>query len=185
MATDKTPPAAAGTELATITHSSTDLASLQTLKEILLTGELNVEIVDDPNEISRQMVAQLLAAPDDEALQSFGNAEPWGDYLDVPMELHGFHWRKSEIEGEGSPIYFIVATTNMNDGERKVLTTGSMSVLAQLTNMAERGTLVGGVWMQHKSEKPTRAGFYPQWLVQPDAIKAAARAAREPASAAS
>lgn len=153
----------------------TNQASLDRLDEILLTGELNVEIVDDPAEISRQMVAELLRAPDDLALQSFGEAEPWGDYLNVPVELHGFKWRKSEFEGEGAPIYFIVDAVTLNDGARRVLTTGSMSVLAQLSNMARRGTLVGGVWQLVESEKPTRAGFKPRWLVQPAEVVEAAR----------
>jgi hypothetical protein len=159
-----------------VVHSSTDLASLDQLDEILLTGEMNVEVIDDPVEISRGIVAQLLAADSDAALQDFGTAEPWGDYLEVPMELHGFHWRRSEFEGEGAPIYFIVSATKLDDGSRRTLTTGSMSVLAQMSNMARRQTLVGGVWMLHEAEKPTRAGFKPRWLVQPDAVREAATA---------
>lgn len=149
-------------------------ASLDRLNEILLTGELETEVIDDPAEISRQIVAQLLGADSDLALQSFGEAEPWGEYLDVPMELHGFRWRKSEFEGEGAPVYFIVDAIKLDDGSRRILTTGSMSVLAQLSNMARRGTLEGGVWMLHEAEKPTRSGYKPRWLVQtPEAVQAA------------
>lgn len=166
-----------GAEIVPVIHSSVELASLDQLDDILRTGEMNVEIVEDPAEISRGIVAQLLAADSDEALQDFGTAEPWGDYLDRPMELHGFHWRRSEFEGEGAPVYFIVAVTDLTDGVRRTLTTGSMSVLAQLSNMARRGTLVGGVWQLIEAEKPTRAGFKPRWLVQPDAVKANAAAA--------
>lgn len=158
---------------AVMDHSNTQ--SLDRLDEILVTGEMDVEIIDDPAEISRQMVAQLLAAPDDLALQSFGEAEPWGDYLDRPFELHGFRWRKSDFEGEGAPIYFIVDAILLEDGSRKVLTTGSMSVLAQLSNMARRGTLVGGVWQLTEAETPTRAGYKPRWLTQPAQVKEAAQ----------
>ena len=177
MATD-TKKDTPSTEIATVTHSSTDIASLDRLDEILLTGDAGVEIVDDPAELSRGIVAQLLAAPDDAALQAFGNAEPWGDYLEVPMEIRGFRWRRSDFEGEGAPIYFIVDVTDMKDGTQRTLTTGSMSVLAQLSNMARRGTLVGGVWQLHEADKPTRAGYKPRWLVQPESVKAAAAAAQ-------
>lgn len=154
-------------------QSSTDVASLDKLDEILLTGDVGgVEVIDDPAEISRQIVAQLLAAESDGALQDFGNAEGWGDYLNVPMELHGFRWRVSEFEGEGAPIYFVVDAIKLDDGSRRVLTTGSMNVLAQLSNMARRGTLAGGVWMMVEADKPTRAGFKPRWLVQPEGVGA-------------
>lgn len=158
-----------------VVHSHADEASLRQLEEILSTGELEVEIVDDPNEISRSIVQQLLAAEDDEALQDFGNAIGWRELLDVPVELQGFRWQRSTFEGEGgAPVYFVVAATRLDTGDRVTLTTGSMNVLAQLTNMARRGTLVGGVWQLHQAENPTKAGYRPLWLVQPDSVKQAA-----------
>jgi hypothetical protein len=159
-----------------VSGSSTDLATLDRLDEILLTGDLGgVEIVDDPDEIRRSIVQQLLAAEDDAQLQDFGNAEPWGNYFDVPMELESFTWRTSTIEGEGSPVYFIVAANDLEAGVRRVLTTGSSNVLAQLSNMARRGTLAGSVWMLHEADKATARGYKPHWLVQPEAVKQAAR----------
>jgi hypothetical protein len=164
-----------------VVHAHDDTRSLDKLDEILLTGELNVEIVDDPNEISRQIVAQLLNAADDEELQNFGNATGWRELQDIPVELHGFRWQASSFEGEGAPVYFIVSATRLDTGERVTLTTGSMNVLAQLSNMARRGTLVGSVWMLHQADNPTRQGYRPLWLVQPDEVK---RANRERAAAA-
>lgn len=160
-----------------------DVASLNELDEILRTGEMNVEVVDDPDSISRSIIDQLLAADSDEALQDFGNATGWRELLDVPVELHGFRWRVSEY-AEGAPIYFIVSGTRLDTGDRVTLTTGSLNVLAQLSNMARRGTLVGGIWQLHQAEKPTRAGFKPLWLIQPPEVKEAVKAAREAAQAA-
>lgn len=165
-----------------VVHSHADTASLDLLDEILLTGELNIEIVDDPNEISRSIVAQLLQAGDDEELQNFGNATGWRELIDVPVELHGFRWQASSFEGEGSPVYFIVSATRMDTGERVTLTTGSMNVLAQLSNMARRGTLLGSVWMIHQADNPTRQGYRPLWLVQPEGVLAANREARAAAA---
>lgn len=179
------PPAAAapGGELATRSFASTDLEHLQTLKDILLTGELNVEVIDDPGEISRGIVAQLLAAGSDEELENFGNAEGWREFMGVPFELHGFRWLPSDYAGEGgSAIYFVVQATNLESGERQTLTTGSMNVLAQLTNMAERGTLVGAVRMLTKAERDTKGGFRPYWLVTPEKVKAETAAAKAAAA---
>lgn len=151
-----------------VVQDHTQSASLDRLDEILRTGEVDgPEIVDDPAEISRSIVSQLLSAESDEELQNFGNAEGWKDYVGVPMELHGFRWQKSDFD-QGAPIYFVVQATDLTTGERKVLTTGSMNVLAQLSNMARRGTLVGGVWMLTEGGK-TRSGFTPLWLTQPEA----------------
>lgn len=153
-----------------------EVASLDELDEILRTGEMNAEVVDDPDSISRSIIAQLLGADSDEALQDFGNATGWRELLDTPIELHGFRWRVSDYQ-EGAPIYFIVSGTRLDTGERVTLTTGSLNVLAQLSNMARRGTLVGGIWQLHEAEKPTKAGFKPLWLVQPESVKTAAKAA--------
>lgn len=176
MSTNESP----GNALARV-HSSTEVAALDQLDEILLTGELNVEIVDDPNEISRQIVAQLLAADSDEELENFGNATGWRELMSVPMELHGFRWLPSTFEGQGSAVFFVVSATRMDTGERVTLTTGSMNVLAQLSNMARRQTLVGAV-RELVEASETRQGFKPLWLRTPDSIKQA-QAAAKPAAA--
>lgn len=153
-----------------------EVAELNELDEILRTGEVNAEVIDDPDSISRSIIDQLLGADSDEALQDFGNAVGWRELLDVPVELHGFRWRVSDY-AEGAPIYFIVSATRLDTGDRVTLTTGSLNVLAQLSNMARRGTLIGGVWQLHQAEKPTKAGFRPLWLVQPDSVREANRQA--------
>lgn len=108
--------------MANETQPSTDLvpaakgmevAELNELDEILRTGEVNAEIIDDPDSISRSIIDQLLGADSDEALQDFGNAVGWKELLDVPVELHGFRWRVSEY-AEGAPIYFIVSATRLD-----------------------------------------------------------------------
>lgn len=152
-----------------VVHDDSSARSLDALDEILLTGELNVEIVDDPNEISRQIVAQLLSAKSDSELQNLGDATGWSELMGVPMELHGFRWQRSSFEGEGSPVYFIVKATRLDTGAPVTLTTGSLNVLAQLSNMARRGTLAGSVWALTQAETPTRNGYRPFWLVQVEA----------------
>lgn len=176
MAKDEIP----GTAVARV-HSSTEIASLNELDEILLTGELNVEIVDDPAEISRQIVAQLLAAESDDELENFGSATGWKDLMNIPVEIHGFRWLPSTFEGQGAAVFFVVQATRLDTGERVTLTTGSMNVLAQLSNMARRGTLVGAV-RQLEEASETRQGFKPLWLRTPENIRKA-RAA-EPTAAA-
>lgn len=166
---------------ALVARSSTDIAGLDELDMILRTGEVNAEVIDDPDQISKSIIDQLLGAETDEQLQDFGNAQGWKNLIGVPIELRGFRWRQSDFE-EGAPIYFIVAGTRLDTGEQVTLTTGSLNVLAQLSNMARRQTLAGSVWQLHQSDKPTKSNFYPMWLVQPEAVKQAARDANAAAS---
>ena len=87
--TSDTAAPATGTDVA-IPVRGMEVAQLDELDEILRTGELNAEVVDDPGEISRSIIDQLLGADSDEALQDFGNAQGWKELIGVPVELHLF-----------------------------------------------------------------------------------------------
>lgn len=154
-----------------VLHDSTSTASLDLFDEALLTGQVGGLVEEDADQASLQIIAQLLAAETDADLQNFGNAESWKDYEGIPMELHGFKWMRSTFDEDGSPaVYVVVSATELESGERKVLTNGSRNVMAQLSNMARRGTLVGSIWQLHRGN-PTRAGFRPLWLIQPESIR--------------
>ncbi len=122
-------------------------------------------MVDDPALIQREILERLLAAESDEELETFGAATGWRDLEGVPVEIHGFRWRPSTFE-EGANVFFVVQATRLDTGDPIVLTTGSINILGQLTNMAKRGTLVGAKRMLQKGSK-TAAGYYPLWLVTP------------------
>lgn len=147
-------------------RSSADLATLGELEDILIGAKEAPEVVDDPEEISREIVMQLLAAESDEELEAVGSAVGWRDLQGVPVEIRGFRWRPSSYE-EGAPVFFIVQGIRMDNGDQVILTTGARNVLAQLCNMAKRGTLVGAVRVLRESEKPTARGYRPLWLVTP------------------
>ena len=147
-------------------RKSTDVAQLDELEKILLGDAELPDVVDDPAEISKEIMAQLLAAESDEELESVGSATGWRELPGVPMELHGFRWRPSTDE-EGAPLCFVGNATRLDTGERVVLTTGSGNILAQLCNMARRGTLVGAIRALEVSDTPTRQGFRPNWLRTP------------------
>src|SRR5215831_20330122 len=94
-----------------VPRPSSDVAALDELDRIILGGEFNVEIIDDPAQISRDMVAQLLAAETDEDLEIVGEAQPWQDLEGVPVEIHGFRWRPSDMEG--TAVYLVINGTRL------------------------------------------------------------------------
>ncbi len=171
-----------------VTRSSSDVAQLDELKRILLSNEPVENVVeDDPEAISREIVLQLLSAESDAELEAVGAATGWRELLRVPVQIRGFRWRPSAFQDEegGSSVFFVVQATRLDTGEAVILTTGSRNALAQLCNMAQRGTLEGAVRMMVQSEKPTARGYHPLWLVTPPEYREAVTAAPAAADAAS
>jgi hypothetical protein len=121
-----------------VTYRSQDVAALDELASIILTGDLNVEAIDDPEAYSRQILAEIWAAETVEELER-KPAEGWRDYLGIPMEIHSFTARPSDFENNA--LYFVIRAVDMTDGEQKILTTGSLNVCLQLCKLAKLGEL--------------------------------------------
>jgi hypothetical protein len=144
--------------------------ALNELDRILRTGiGPSAEVVEDPDELHRQIVAELLDAESDDELEQVGSAEGWQTLEGIPVAIQGFRWRPSEYK-EGPPVFCVVYATRMDDGSRVVLTVGSAGIMAQLTNLARRGRLPGAVRMLVRAEKPSKGGFYPLRLATPEGI---------------
>lgn len=143
-------------------RGSQEIAQLDELEGYILDRSKKADqpIAEDPERISREIVQRLLEAASDAELFTSQQATGWRTLLGLPVELGGFRWRPSTLE-EGSNIFFVVFGKRMDNGEPVVLTTGASGVLAQLVNMAKRGTLVGAVVRMEESAKPTQSGFRP------------------------
>lgn len=152
-------------------RSSTDLAAITELEDALLTGELSSEVLSDPVEQQRQIIAQLLNAESDDELENFGNAVGWRELMGVPIEIRNFRWLPSQYD-EGPAVFMVVQGTRLDTGEQVVLTVGGANVMAQLANLAKRGRLVGAVRELTEGSK-TRQGFTPLWLQTPEGVRAA------------
>lgn len=152
------------TDSTALALQDSDSVSLDRFDEALLTGIVESSVIQDPQELARQIVAQLLAAGSDEELEQFGNAVAWNELLNVPVEIKNFKWLESTFEGEGPPVYVVVQATRLDTGDPVTLTNGSRNVMAALSNMARRGTLFGAVRVLVEADKATRAGFKPLWL---------------------
>jgi hypothetical protein len=157
---------ASSSELVVPVRTSLDLASLNELAETIRSNE-RVEIVDDPDQISREIFEQILGSKSDAELNQMGQATGWRELEGVPVKLgNDFRWRPSSYQ-EGAPVFLVVpAQKILPEGELEpvVLTTGSRNVIAQLMNMAARGTLEGRIVSLERAEKPSARGFHPLWL---------------------
>lgn len=153
-------------ELAVSVRSSLERSSLNELVNTIRSGK-RVEIVDDPEQISREIFEQILGSKSDAELNQLGKATGWRELEGVRVKLgQDFRWRPSSFN-EGASYFLIVPAEIIEaEGVLKpvVLTTGSMNVIAQLANMAARGTLDGRIVSLERAEKPSARGYYPLWL---------------------
>jgi hypothetical protein len=153
-----------------IRHAS-DLAAIGELEQALLEGKAPVEVDRDPEDVSREIIASLLAASSDEELERL-EAEGWGEFVGVPFEVLDFVWRPSSFD-EGQPVFLVVRALRMDDGSPHVLTTGSGQVMAQLANLAKRDRLPA---IRELAEATTKSQRSVYWLKTPDSIAEARRA---------
>lgn len=143
-------------------RSSSDEAALQEFKDILTGQSDPIEVADDPAEIQREILLQIMNATSDDGIYGVGNATGWREYEGVPVEIRGFRWRPSSLD-EGSPVYVVVNAIVIDSGEVVVLTTGANTVLAQLYAFAKNGRLPGERVVLEKG-KQTASGYYPLQL---------------------
>jgi len=159
---------AVGLELAV--RDSSSLAALDEFDAILRGVKNPTEVISDPGEIQREIIERLLNAETDEQLENFGTAEGWQEnLLDVPVEIYGFRWMKSDFtDNDGSaPVYVLVDLIRLDDGSRLLVTTGSFNVMAQLSNLARRERFPA-VKQLTLVEKATKSGYHPLYLKTPD-----------------
>ena len=155
-----------GSELAIQVRSSLDIVSLNELAETIRSNE-RVEVVDDPEQISREIFEQILGAKSDADLNQMGQATGWRELEGVQVRLGAdFRWRPSSYQ-EGAPVFLVVPAEKIGpDGELEpvVLTTGSRNVIAQLMNMAARGTYQGRIVSIERAQKASSRGYFALWL---------------------
>lgn len=121
-----------------VTYRSNDLASIPALKALMLDPTAAVVTIDDPEAITRQILADIFAAESVEELER-KPAEGWANYVDVPVEIRSWVARPSQYEN--SKVFFVVRAVNMTDGEDLILTTGSVNVIGQIIKLTELGAL--------------------------------------------
>jgi hypothetical protein len=158
------------TQNSMVVRRSTDIIAIDELERALRDGTMPAEVERNPEDVSREIIAQLLDAESDEELERL-EAEPWGGLVGVPFEIHGFVWRPSSFD-EGQPVFLVVRALRMDDGSPHVLTTGSGQVMAQLVNLAKRGSLP---CVRELASDTTKSQHTVYWLKTPDSIAEAKR----------
>jgi len=90
------------------------------------------------------------------------SAKEFGALLNVPVRITAL--RKSKSDYESGPGFFLVLDlVELVDGEKLVVTTGAVSVMAQLIKAYSAGWLPLTCVLR-QADRPSSAGYFPQHL---------------------
>lgn len=109
------------------------------------------------------ILLQILQTEDAADLDAPWRADGLSAYLGHPLRIDGLRRMPSEYGG-GLPFFLIVDAADLTTGERVTVTTGAVSVVAQLARAFSLGQVPGWRVVPRQSERPSSSGYYPQHL---------------------
>jgi hypothetical protein len=107
------------------------------------------------------ILAQLLVTADPAALDAPWRSDGLTEYLDRRLVIQGLRRMESEFDS-GLPFFLIVQAADLETGEVVTLTTGAVSVVAQLTRAWDLGLIPGWRVIPRQADRPSKSGYYPQ-----------------------
>lgn len=123
-------------------------------------------LVDDPTNVSMDIIAKILGATDAAGVLGREEATHARNYLDTPFALTGVKFNRSGFEGDGPQFYAVLSGANQ-DGEPVTITCGAKNVIAQAWKLADLQALPLKVIIR-QNPKPTAAGYHVMWLEAAD-----------------
>jgi len=108
------------------------------------------------------MLIQLAQAQDARELDAPWRSVGLEAYRNTPLVITGIRKMPSEFEG-GLPWFLILDAAVLGTGEVVSITTGAVSVVAQLARAWALGAFPLRV-IPRQSDRPSKAGYYPQHL---------------------
>lgn len=122
-----------------------------------------LELVPDPEgDAVGRIVMQIMGATDVEELDRPWDADGMRDYEGSVLRVKSIHKMESDYEG-GLGIYLVCFCDQPGIGEEFVVTTGSVSCVAQLVRAHVAGWLPLEV-VPRKAAKATKLGYWPMHL---------------------
>ena len=109
------------------------------------------------------ILAQLLAVEDPAALDAPWRSDGLTELLGRPLRIDGLRRMESEYDS-GLPFFLIIQAADLETGEQLTVTTGAVSVVAQLTKAWSLGLIPGFRVVPRQADRPSKSGYYPQHL---------------------
>jgi hypothetical protein len=119
--------------------------------------------IPDAGEGGYERILELIAQADDPAeLDAAWRTDDLANLAGIPLTIRSISKAPSDFQG-GLPWFLIIDAVNEVTGEKLTVTTGAVSVVAQLV----RAFAIGALPLRARpvvSERPTSKGYYPQHL---------------------
>jgi hypothetical protein len=120
------------------------------------------EVPDAGNEGIEGILEQIATATSATELDEPWRAGGLGKFVDTPLVVTGIRKMPSDF-GSGLAFFLVVDGAVRATGEKVAVTTGSVSVVAQLVKAWSLGAFPMAV-IPRLSKRPTKDGYYPQHL---------------------
>lgn len=147
-------------ETALAVYNAEVLDSAPGVREAFMT--MLAEVPDPPDDAVVRIVQQILTAEYVEDLDKPWDAEGMRDLVGRVLRVDAIHKMPSDyVKGLGT--YLVCQVTVPETGEQLVVSTGSVSIVAQLVRAYTLGALPLAV-VPHESEKPSKNGYRPMHL---------------------
>lgn len=109
------------------------------------------------------ILLQIAKAEDVTDLDAPWRADGLKAFIGHPLEVRGLRRMASEYAG-GLPFFLIVDAADLETGELVTVTTGAVSVVAQLAKAWQLGSIPGWRVIPREADRPSSSGYYPQHL---------------------
>jgi hypothetical protein len=126
----------------------------------LLGGEITFDL--DPEKVAAAIASRILEAETVEDAFTMGGATPWQDRIGIPVTVLQVHFNQGRFDA-GPGAYAVVRAAELNSGEIRTLTCGSVNVMAQLIKAELEGALPIKCRLIQAAQQ-TAQGFFPLWL---------------------
>lgn len=120
------------------------------------------EVPDPPPDAAAAIVGAILSAQSVEDIDKPWDAEGMRDLKDRSLLVREVHKMPSDY-AQGLGVYLVCRVVTGESGEEKVVTTGSVSIVAQLVRAHTLGALPLLV-IPREAKKPSRNGYLPMHL---------------------
>lgn len=109
------------------------------------------------------IVSQVLSAGSVEEVLADIEAMGLQQLVGEIITIHDGKWQRSTYE-EGSPWYAVLDATRHSTGERRIMTTGAQTVIAQIVRLVQLDALPVRVKIVYSTKEPTAKGHRPYKL---------------------
>lgn len=109
------------------------------------------------------MLLQIAAAQDARELDAPWRSSGLEEWANQPLVIRALRRMPSEFEG-GLPFFLLVDAAVRATGETVTVTTGAVSVVAQLAKAWSLGAIPGLVVVPRIASRPSARGYYPMHL---------------------